>query len=156
MHCLFTKCELHEQSKRANSQLLSSQLNAPDVRPQARCVFACLPGNTNMHPGMSWDLVSIAEVERALLWLLYCLAAKTLLAKCKRQVYITTSLKGELSPYFPGDYYYHFSGTDFRKKAELDTYLMGRRHLMQVTEKDGVQTLPSTHCLTAGAFLLCT
>lgn len=63
MHCLFTKCELHEQSKRANSELLSSQLSAPVVRPQARHVLACLPGNSNRHPGMSLDLVSIAAVE---------------------------------------------------------------------------------------------
>lgn len=63
MHCLFTKCELHEQSRKANSEFLFSHLSTPDVRPQARCVFACLPGNMHMHPGMSWDLVPIAEVE---------------------------------------------------------------------------------------------
>lgn len=103
MHCLSTKCELHELSKRANSELLSSLLSAPDFRPQARCVFACLPGNTNMHPKMCWDLVSIAEVESASLWLLCCLVAKT------RWLF-----PGDY--YNTGDYYDHFSDTNFLKK----------------------------------------
>lgn len=43
----------------------SSQLNAPAIRPQAKCVFACLPANTNMHPGMNTKQASKAEVESA-------------------------------------------------------------------------------------------
>lgn len=93
----------------------SSQLSAPGVRPQARCVFACLPGNTNMHPRMSWAGFNSRGRER--LSSLHCLVAKTLLEKFERWVYIAMSLKGELSPHFPGDYYHHFSGSYFLKKS---------------------------------------